>query len=128
MMGTDNAFVRHGKVSSSLDFPPGKSDEQRNPALGCACSLHIFYAVQSWEAGTWLTQLFLLWHFSVNWPFFFRSIHLSVYYTTILQYHLEVPNGIRVLQSRCSMQLSSGIESVQPEQIKEEIWSLFYKF
>lgn len=50
MMGTGSRFVRHEKVSSSLDFPPGKSAKhKKNPPPGCACSLHIFYRVQPWE-------------------------------------------------------------------------------
>lgn len=109
MMGTERGFVRHQKVSSSLDFPPGKSDEQKKDSSWlCLLFACVLYSPAT-EAGTWLIQLFLLWRFPANRPFgLFWSIHLSVYYIIILQYHLEVPDGIRALHSRCSRHLSSG--------------------
>lgn len=91
----------------------------KNPPLGYAYYIYFLYN-PAMEARTWLTHLFLLWPFPAKWPFFFLSAHLSVYYIIILQYHLEVPNGIRAVHSWCSMQLSSGRKSVQPKGIREK--------
>lgn len=66
MMGTKSKYVRHEKVSSSLDFPPGKSDEQKNPSFWlCLFIAYILYS-PAVGAGTWLTQLFFFWHFPAN--------------------------------------------------------------
>lgn len=45
MMGTESGFVRHEKVSSSFDFLPGKSDEEKKLLL--AVLVHCIYFIQS---------------------------------------------------------------------------------
>lgn len=110
-------ICKHEKVSSSLVLSPDKSAEQNS------FWLHVFIADISYisyssamKAGTLLTQLFYFVVFSWKlalfyFIIFFRSIHLLVYFIIILQYHLEDPNGIGILRSRCSTQLPSRRQS-----------------
>lgn len=90
----------------------------KNPPLVYACS-HIFYTVQLWKLELGLPIYSFCGIFLQN-CHFFRSTHLLVYDIIILQYHLEVPNGIRAIHSQCSLQLSSGRKSIQPKGIREK--------
>lgn len=67
-MGTENGFVQHERVSNSLDFPSGMSYEQKSSS--CLCLFTYILYSPAMEARTWLTHLFLLWHFPAKLPFF----------------------------------------------------------
>lgn len=80
-----DGFVRHERVSNCLDFPSGMSDEQKSSSWLCLFITYILYSPAK-EARTWLTHLFLWWHFPEKWPFLFLkypSVSLLYYYITV---------------------------------------------
>lgn len=85
-MGTESGFVRHERASNSLDFPSGTSDEQKSSSWLCLFITYILYNPAT-EARTWLTHLFLLWHFPADWPWFLEvpicQFTILLYYSTI---------------------------------------------
>lgn len=83
-MGTESGFVKHERVSNSLDFPSGTPDEQKSSSWLCLLVTHILYNT-AMEARTWQTHLFLFLHFPAKWPFFlmYPSVNLVYHYITV---------------------------------------------
>lgn len=96
---------------------------------GCACSLHIYLYSPAVEAGTWLTQSFLLWHFPVNWPFFekYPSVGLLYYYITVPSRGPKWDQGsaqqVQHVVVFWEMKCITSVDERQAGQL-----SLFYKF